>query len=261
MTAELQTPDRLLDFSERTVLVTGASRGIGQGIALRFAQAGAQVIVGYRQTAEGAQATVAAIESAGGTGVAVPMDVRDRAAFSAGIDVAIERFGRLDVLVNNAGAYPLVSLPEMSDAEWVDALDVNLRSVFIGTQLAAARLTSPGGAVVNVASIEGLHPAPGHSHYASAKAAVLMHTRAAALELGPLGIRVNAVSPGLIDYPELRGLWPEGVERYERTAPLGRVGTREEVADTVLFLASPAARFVTGANLVVDGGVCATPIF
>ena len=242
------------------MLVTGASRGIGQGIAIRFAEAGASVVVGYRSDESGAEQTVYEIETNGGRACGVQVDVCNRDAFGAAIDLAIDRFGQFDVLVNNAGIYPMTPLSEMTDTAWRDVIDVNLGSVFIGTQLAAARMTD-GGAVVNVASIEGLHPASGHSHYATAKAAVLMHTRAAALELGPRGIRVNAVSPGLIDYPQLRSLWPQGVDRYEQAAPLGRVGQRGEVADAVLFLASPAARFVTGANLVVDGGVCASPIF
>lgn len=260
MRSDPVAPCELFRFEGRTVLVTGASRGIGQGIALRFAQAGASVIVGYRNDAEGAKRTMTAIETGGGAGCATQVDVCDRAAFARAIDLAVDRFDGLDVLVNNAGAYPLLPLSEMTEAAWSENLDVNLRSVFLGTQLAATRMPV-GSAIVNVASIEALHPAPGHSHYASAKAAVLMHTRAAALELGPKGIRVNAVSPGLIDYPELATLWPEGVERYSRAAPLGRIGHRDEVADAVLFLASPAARFITGANLVVDGGVCASPIF
>lgn len=261
MMAERPSPGALFDFSGRTVMITGASRGIGQGIAVRFAEAGATVVIGYRHDADGAGATIAEIEAWGARGLAVQIDVCDRLSFAEAFGRAVERFGRLDVLVNNAGAYPIEPLSQMSDEAWIENLDVNLRSVFIGTQLAASHMPSTGGAVVNVASIEGLHPAPGHSHYATAKAAVLMHTRAAALELGARGIRVNAVSPGLIDYPELRHLWPDGVSRYERAAPLGRIGQRDEVADAVLFLASSAARFITGANLVVDGGVCASPIF
>ena len=214
-----------------------------------------------RSKADQAEADQAEVDRGAGFAMAAKVDVCDRAAVAAAFDATVARFGRLDVLVNNAGAYPLEPMAEMTDAAWIENLDVNLRSVFVGTQLAAARMADDGGAVVNVASIEGLHPAPGHSHYATAKAAVLMHTRAAALELGPRKIRVNAVSPGLIDYPALRGGWPEGVARYEQTAPLGRIGTRDDVADAVLFLASPAARFITGANLVVDGGVCASPIF
>ena len=127
----------------------------------------------------------------------------------------------------------------------------------------AARLMAPQprtertAAIVNVSSIEGLQPAFDHSHYAASKAAVLMHTRAAALELGPAGIRVNSVSPGLIDAEGLAESWPEGVERWHAAAPLERLGLPADVADAVLFLAAPAARWITGANLVVDGGVLA----
>ncbi len=113
------------------------------------------------------------------------------------------------------------------------------------------------GAIVNVSSIEGLQPAFAHSHYAASKAAVIMHTRAAALELGPRGIRVNSVSPGLIEAEGLDRAWPEGVARWHAAAPLRRLGTPTDVADAVLFLASPAARWISGSNLVVDGGVLA----
>jgi len=114
-----------------------------------------------------------------------------------------------------------------------------------------------GGAIVNIASIEGLQPAFDHSHYAASKAAVIMHTRAAALELGRAGIRVNSVSPGVIEAPGIEESWPEGVARWRAAAPLERLGHPSDVADAVLFLVSPAARWITGANLVVDGGVLA----
>jgi NAD(P)-dependent dehydrogenase (short-subunit alcohol dehydrogenase family) len=114
-----------------------------------------------------------------------------------------------------------------------------------------------GNSIVNISSIEGIQPANNHSHYAASKAAVIMHTRAAALELGQAGIRVNCVSPGLIDVAGLDQAWPDGVARWRAAAPLGRLGTPSDVADAVLFLASPAARWISGANIVVDGGVLA----
>jgi NAD(P)-dependent dehydrogenase (short-subunit alcohol dehydrogenase family) len=123
------------------------------------------------------------------------------------------------------------------------------------TQVAVPHLRRDNGAVVNIASIEGLQPASGHSHYTASKAAVLAHTRAAALELGRLGIRVNAVAPGLIHRDGLEADWPEGVARWHAACPLGRLGQPDDVADAVLFLASAAARWMTGACLVVDGGV------
>jgi len=167
------------------------------------------------------------------------------------------------VAINNAGIYPTVPLLEMTEEDWDESLDANLKSVFLVTRAAARHMAErrEGGAIVNIASIEGEHPAPFHSHYSAAKAAVLMHTRAAALELGPKGIRVNAVSPGLIGRPELENEWPDGVQRWRAAAPLERLGEPEDVADACLFLASPGARWITGADLRVDGGVTASPIF
>jgi len=138
-------------------------------------------------------------------------------------------------------------------------LDANLKSVHLCTQVAAARMIErgEGGAIVNIASIEGSDPASGHSHYATSKAGLLMLTRASALEYGRAGIRCNAISPGLIDRDGLAERWPEGVERWLDKAPLGRLGTAEDVAAAVLFLLGPDASWISGANLVVDGGMSA----
>jgi 3-oxoacyl-[acyl-carrier protein] reductase len=179
---------------------------------------------------------------------------RDAGAICA---TAVETFGRLDVLVNNAGIQPVAPLPELGDDDLAEMFRVNAVGLAAMTREAAAAMADDGGTIVNVASIEGLQPAADHSHYAAAKAAVVMHTRAAALELGRRGIRVNCVCPGLIDAPGLDAAWPEGVARWRAAAPLERLGTPADVADAVLFLASPAARWISGANLVVDGGVLA----
>ncbi len=253
----------LLDFTGRAVLVTGAGRGIGAGVARRFAEAGAVVAVGYRSSAAGADAVVESIEELGGRAVALAADVTDEREVERLIESAAGELGRLDVVVNNAGIYPLATLADMTLDDWRETVDANLTSVFLLTR-AAGRLmiaAGEGGAIVNVASIEGRHPAPAHSHYNAAKAGVLMHTRAAALELGGHGIRVNAVSPGLIWRRGLEDDWPDGVERWRAAAPLERLGRAEDVADACLFLASPAARWITGAELTVDGGVTASPIF
>src|SRR5262249_11061359 len=153
------------------------------------------------------------------------------------------------IVVNNAGIQPVAPLELLENDDIAELLRVNVAGVAAMTREAAA-LMPAGGAIVNVSSIEGLQPAFGHSHYAAAKAAVIMHTRAAALELGAKGIRVNCVSPGLIGTPGLDA-WPEGVARWRAAAPLERLGTPEDVGDAVLFLASRAARWVSGANLVV----------
>ncbi len=254
---------KLLDFSGQAVLVTGASRGIGQGIALRFAEAGAKVLVGFKSNQDGAEATVAQIEALGGKAVAVAGDVGTRAGAEGLVQGSIEHFGRIDVLINNAGIYPMQGLLEMSDEDWQGTVQANLTSVFVMTQVAARAMIAADiqGSIVNISSIEGSAPAPAHSHYTSTKAAVNMHTRSAALELGAKGIRVNAVAPGLTDYPELSTLWPEGVQRYKDSAALGRLVQREEVADACVFLASPGASGLTGACLTVDAGVAASPMF
>jgi NAD(P)-dependent dehydrogenase (short-subunit alcohol dehydrogenase family) len=256
-------PRDLLDFTGRAVLVTGSGSGLGRGIAARFAEAGADVAVHYNRSADGAAEVVQAIEKSGGRAVALQTDVTDRAAVERLVAAAVEAFGRLDVLVNNAGVYPLASLLEMGEEDWDLVLDSNLRSVFLCTQMAARQMLAQGGggAIVNIASIEGESPAPLHSHYNAAKGGVLMHTRAAAHELGRHGIRVNAVSPGLIWREGIEQAWPDGVERWKQAAPLTRLGLPEDVADACLFLASPAARWITGANLRVDGGVMARPSF
>jgi 3-oxoacyl-[acyl-carrier protein] reductase len=252
--------DRLLDLSGRGAIVTGAGNGIGRAIASRFAEAGAGIVVHFKTSEAGAREVVDAIEAKGGLAVALQADLGDRAQVQRLFDEALEALGRLDVLVNNAGIYPLSSLVEMTDDEWDAVVTGDLTSVHFCTQAAAVRLTD-GGAIVNVASIEALQPMPDHAHYEAAKAGVLMHTRAAALELGPRGIRVNSVSPGLIDRGGLATDWPEGLARWRKAAPLGRPGTPEDVADACLFLASDAARWITGANLIVDGGALARPAF
>ncbi|CAN5251684.1 SDR family oxidoreductase [soil metagenome] len=243
----------LLDLTGRVSAVTGAGGWIGAGIARRFAEAGAAVVVHYRRSEATAREVARAIEAGGGRAAVLQADLTDRAQVEDFFDAALQAFGRLDALINNAGAYPGRPLTEMSAEEWEAVLRANLTSVHLSTQ-AAARRMGEGGAIVNVASVEALQPMPNHAHYASAKAGVLMHTRVAALELGPRGIRVNAVSPGLIWREGIEAAWPEGVRRWGETAPLGRMGRPEDVADACLFLVSGAARWITGANLIVDGG-------
>ncbi|HEX5466530.1 MAG TPA: glucose 1-dehydrogenase [Candidatus Limnocylindrales bacterium] len=253
----------LLDLAGQVAIVTGASRGIGAGIALRLAEAGADVVVVHRSAASApAAVTVAAgIEALGRRGLVAEADLALTSAVEALFDRVMEAFGRIDILVNDAGLQPVADLLAMGVEEWDAIQAVNARGVFLATQAAARRMivAGEGGSIVDVASIEGLQPAFSHSHYAASKAAVIMHARAAALELGPHGIRVNAVAPGLIDTGDLTAAWPEGVERWHAAAPLGRLGTPADVADACLFLCSPAARWISGATLVVDGGVLAHP--
>lgn len=249
-------PCDLLDLSGRSAIVTGAARGLGAGIAARLAAAGASVVVNHRSGDAGA--VVAAIREAGGRAVAVRADVADADGPRELVRRCLEVFGHVDVLVNNAGVQPVASLPDIPDGQWEAVLAANLSGAGRCVQ-ESARVMGPGASIVNVASIEGLQPQAGHAHYGASKAGLLALTRAAAHELGPRGIRVNAVAPGLVWRQGLDRDWPEGVTRWEAAAPLGRVGHPDDVADAVLFLASAGARWVTGATLVVDGGVAAVP--
>ncbi|HET7184691.1 MAG TPA: SDR family NAD(P)-dependent oxidoreductase [Terriglobales bacterium] len=250
-------PKELLNFHGQVVVVTGASSGIGAGIATRFAEAGANVVVNYRANQKGAEAVAKSVKKSGRRGLVVQADVSQSSGATALMEQAADAFGAIDVLVNNAGVYPASALLEMSELGWDEVIAANLRSVHLCTQAAARvmiALRRPG-AIVNIASIEASNPAPQHSHYSAAKAAVVMYTRSAALELGGKGIRVNCVSPGLIWREGLERDWPEGVDAYLRAVPLGRLGKPDDVADACLFLASTAARWITGANLLVDGGI------
>lgn len=244
----------LLDLTGTAVLVTGASGGIGAGIARRLHEAGASVAVHCAHAREAAEALV---QQLGERAVVVQGDVQHHAEGLC--DDVVTAFGRIDAVVNNAGLQPVGDLLTLSDHDVAEMLRVNVAGVVALTAAVARRCIAAGhpGAVVNVSSIEGIQPAAGHSHYAASKAAVLMHTRAAALELGMHGIRVNAVAPGLIHRPGLEDDWPTGVARWHAACPLGRMGRPDDVADAVLFLLSPAARWVSGATIVVDGGVLA----
>ncbi|MFF0200936.1 SDR family NAD(P)-dependent oxidoreductase [Streptomyces sp. NPDC005017] len=247
---------------DQVALVTGAGGGIGRGIALRFAEEGAAVALHCLTSVERAGETAALIRASGGRAVVLTAELTDESACRRLVDEAA-RFGdgRLDALVNNAGVQPVRALPGMPAEEWRAVVDTNLTGVFACTQAAAEvmRARSGSGSVTHIASVEAHRPAIGHAHYSASKAAVVTHARAAAVEYGEWGIRVNSVSPGLIDRDGLAEAWPEGTARWQAAAPLRRLGRPEDVADACVFLASPLASWITGQDLVVDGGVSARP--
>lgn len=251
----------LLSLRRQRALVTGGSGNIGRGIALRLAEAGADVVVHCHADRDGASDTIAAVTKLGRNATAVQSDLGD-----AG-EVA-EMFRKLDGdgtpvtrVVNNAGTYPVQPFIEIQGEEWRRVVSANLDSAANVSAEAIRRWCGNGiaGAIVNVASIEATDPAMGHSHYAASKAGLLMLTRSLALEYGRNGIRVNAVSPGLIAREGIEQNWPEGVASWHEHAPLDRMGDPADVADAVLFLLAPASRWITGVNLVVDGGMSCVP--
>ncbi|MGJ5893362.1 SDR family NAD(P)-dependent oxidoreductase [Streptomyces niveiscabiei] len=240
----------------RIALVTGASGGIGQGIARQLAGAGASVVLHCRRAAGLAEELAREI----GDAVVVSGDLTREEECRRVVREAAEWRGRLDVLVNNAGIQPVKPLAELTVADWQELQQANVTSAFTCTQ-EAAPLMAPrgGGSIIHIASIEGTRPSPGHTHYSVSKAALIMHARAASLEYGPLGIRVNTISPGLIARPGLTATWPEGVTRWHTAAPLHRLGTPADIGAACVFLASDAASWITGVDLPVDGGVSARP--
>lgn len=224
----------LPDLRGQVALVTGAAGVLGRGIALRFAAAGAAVVAHYRTGAEAAQELVARIEADGGSALALRADLAVEEECHRLVAEAAGWRGGLTALVNNAGVQPTQELVAMSLADWRAVTDPNVHSVFACTQAAAAVMRAAGGgSVTHIASIEADRPAPQHAHYCASKAAVVMHARAAALEYGPDGIRVNSVSPGLIGRPGLAEDWPEGCAAGKRRPPPGGWAPRRTWATPV----------------------------
>jgi NAD(P)-dependent dehydrogenase (short-subunit alcohol dehydrogenase family) len=232
-------------------IVTGGASGIGAATCRRFVEEGAALAV-LDVDGDGARAVAGPLGA-----TAVEVDVADAAAMSAAVPEAAEALGGLTCLVNNAGVGNVMPLADYPDAEWDRLLDVNLRGTFHGLRAALPLLQDAGGAgcVVNVASVSGLRPTRGEAPYSAAKAGVVSLTRSAALEWAP-DVRVNAVAPGFIDTPltNFAVADPTYAAPIVAGTPLQRIGTADEVADVIVFLCSPLARYVTGATVVVDGG-------
>lgn len=241
----------------KVAVVTGASKGIGAGIAKALARDGAAVVVNYASSREGAEAVVAAIAAAGGRAVAVRGDVTKATEAQAVIEAAVTQFDRLDVLVNNSGVYAFATIEEVTEAHYRQLFDVNVLGVLLASQAAAKHL-GEGGSIVNISSAITDIEMPGSAVYTATKSAVNAITGVLANELAPRRIRVNAVSPG---YVVTEGTQSAGIAGSEMEAglvaqtPLGRAGRPDDIADVVAFLASDEARWVTGAVINAAGGV------
>lgn len=241
-----------MEFVGRVVLVTGGGRGIGRAIAAAFAHEGAAVAVGYRDRAREAQTVVEGLRRGGRRAIAVQGDV-GRAGDARGlVNQVLDEWGRLDVLVNNAGILRRTPLVELTLAEWDEVLSANLTGVMLCAQAAAPALRTRGGVIVNVASIRGLIGGTSLA-YAASKGGVVTLTKTLARSLAPQ-VRVNAVAPAFVDTELNAYLTVEQREQIARQIPLGRFAEPEEIARAILFLASPRAAYITGQTLVVDGG-------
>ncbi|MCI0397000.1 MAG: glucose 1-dehydrogenase [Chloroflexi bacterium] len=247
------------DLSEKVAIVTGASRGIGEAIARAYVQAGASVVISSRKMENVGPVAEAINAEHPGQALAVAAHAGQRADTQALIEQAVAHFGRVDIAVNNAGTNPHFGpLLTAEESHWDKIFEVNVKGYFWLCQAAARQMQAQGtgGKLINVASIAGLSPGPMMGVYSVSKAAVIMMTKALAVELGPNNIQVNAIAPGFVKTKFSRALWDNPVlyaSLVERT-PAGRMAEPEEVAGIALYLASPAADFTTGGVFTVDGG-------
>jgi NAD(P)-dependent dehydrogenase (short-subunit alcohol dehydrogenase family) len=245
-------------LQDRVAVITGGSRGIGRAIALRFAQAGACVVVSSRRL-ENVEPVAEEIRAAGGRALAVEAHVGEPAAIDRLAEQTIETFGRIDIVVNNAATNPHFGpILTADEGQWDKILDTNAKGAFRVCKAVVPHMQSQGGGkIINLASIAGLQPSLGMGVYGISKAAVIMLTKVLALELGHANIQVNAIAPGIIKTRFSRVLWqtPHIAEPVLKALPLGRFGEPEDVAGLALYLASPASDYVTGAVFLVDGGM------
>ena len=250
--------DAAVKLENRTVLVTGAGRGIGRGIALECAKEGANVVINCRSHPEQAEAVAREIRAMGRRALVVVADVSDAGQVERMVSDALGAFGAVDVLVNNAGILSAGPIEEVSEEAWDLVMSVNLKGVFLCCKAVGRHMIErgTGGAVVNVASISGTIPEVNAGAYTPSKAGVIGLTRLLAMEWAPYGIRVNALSPGPVMTPLQRKSYPTSELLAARNAavPLGRHGTPEEIGTTAVFLASDDASYITGEEIRVDGG-------
>jgi 2-deoxy-D-gluconate 3-dehydrogenase len=263
MTAVTSTPTRsaplseLVDLTGRTAIVTGGAAGIGLGIARRLHEAGAAVVVADLDLAEAQTAAGVLNGQRSDSCVATRVDVCDPRSVEGMVDATVARFGQVDILVNNAGIYPNRALEVLDLDTFRRVIDVNLTGLFLCTKAIAARMIEQGGGgrIINITSIDALHPSMvGLAHYDASKHGAWGFTKNVALELAPHGIAVNAIAPGAIKTPGIGDVDSETLRSFEALIPMGRIGDPDDIGRAALFLASDLASYMTGAQIVVDGG-------
>jgi 3-oxoacyl-[acyl-carrier protein] reductase len=246
----------MITLKDKVAVITGASRGIGRATALLFAEAGCNLLVNYHTDEKAAQEVVSAAEKSGVTAQGFQAHVSKKKEVDRMMDYAMSRFGKIDILVNNAGIWKYAAIEKMTEEQLKETLDLNLNGVFYASTAAARHMIrQKSGNIINISSTAGQRGEPFHSHYAASKGAVISLTKSLAVELAPHNIRVNCVAPGWVDtdmsHESLAG--EEGEAILEKI-PLGRAGTPEEIAGSVLFLASDLSTFITGEIVNVNGG-------
>ena len=247
-------PENLQYLKDKVAVVTGASRGIGKAAALALASQGAKVVVNYARSSDAAEAIVKQITEAGGEAIATEADVSQSEQVDNLIKTTLDKFGRIDVLVNNAGITKDTLLLRMKLEQWQAVIDLNLTGVFLCTKaVSKTMLKQRSGRIINIASVAGQMGNPGQANYSAAKAGVIGFTKTVAKELANRGVTVNAVAPGFIETDMTEDLKSDDIIEF---IPLGRYGKPEEVAGTIRFLAAdPAAAYITGQVFNVDGGM------
>ncbi len=245
-----------LNLADKVAVVTGGSRGIGRAIATTLAAAGAAVVVNYKGNQAAADAVVAEIAGAGGQALALQADISQQAEVEQLFKAVIERFGKVDILVNNAGITRDGLLLRMKEDDFDAVLATNLRAIFLCTKAVLRPMTKArSGRIINISSVVGLMGNAGQANYAAAKAGMIGFTKSTAREMASRSITVNAVAPGYIE-TELTGVLSDQIKgAILESIPLGRLGTPQDVANMVCFLASDAAAYITGQTLTVDGGM------
>ena len=243
----------------KRALVTGSKSGIGFAIAKRLVQAGAEIILHARNDSSEVEAAKIKLAKLANEDILTVFGNFSDPNSCCSLFEAIKKESKpIDILVNNAAIQPVCALAELGPSEISQMLETNLQVPIMMTRY-FAEYSENGGSIVNICSIEGLTPAINHSHYAASKAGLINFTKASALELGSKNIRVNSICPGLTDRQNLENDWPQGVQNWLENVPLKRLGTGEDIANATLFLVSDAASFITGANLIVDGGMECVP--